>query len=73
MPCNKPSQTSYVTTVAFITYSRIDGSAWVALVCRGLDIHRENDGVAIKIFLVGDEVADEGWGNCCKALSKFIV
>lgn len=31
-----------------------------ALVCRGLDILRENDEVEIKIFLVGDEAVDEG-------------
>lgn len=59
-PCNTLSQTSYVTTVAFISHSCICGSAGGALVCRGLDILTENDRVAVKIFLVGDEAADEG-------------
>lgn len=47
----------------------------MALFFRGPDILREGYRTAIKIFffLVGEEAADKGQGNCCKALSKFIA
>lgn len=60
MLCNTLSQTSYVTIVAFISHSCIYRSAKVSLVCRGVGVLMENDGVAIKMFLVGDEAADKG-------------